>query len=74
VVIADLRRSPLARIGFRVGAGVLGFDPATRHDGLVSLDRGYREADLAALLSEAGIRARIERAPGFRLVATWRSR
>ena len=73
VIIADLRRSPAALAGFWVGSLLLGFDPATRQDGLTSVRRGYTDAELAQLLSEAGIAARIERTPGFRLVASWRT-
>ncbi len=74
VIIADLRRSPVALAGFWVGSRLLRFDPATRQDGLTSVRRGYSDAELAGLLASAGIRARIERTPGFRLVATWRAR
>lgn len=72
VVIADLRRSRWAMAGFWVGARVLGFDPATRADGLTSVRRGFRDAELARLLALAGVPARVRRSPGFRLVATWR--
>jgi predicted nicotinamide N-methyase len=71
VVIADLRRSRWAMAGFWVGSRLLGFDSATREDGLTSVRRGFTAAELAALLDRAGIHARIERTPGFRLVATW---
>ena len=72
VVIADLRRSHLALAGFWVGSRLLGFDNATRQDGLTSVRRGFTEAELAALLARADIAARVERTPGFRLVATWK--
>ena len=73
VVIADLRRSAIAAIGFRIGASVLGFDPVTRLDGVTSIRRGFTRPGLARLLGDAGIEARVERRPGFRLVASWRS-
>lgn len=73
VVIADLRRSGAAAIGFRIGASVLGFDPVTRLDGVTSIRRGFTRAELAKLLGNAGIGARVERRPGFRLVASWRT-
>jgi SAM-dependent methyltransferase len=73
VVIADLRRSAVAAIGFRLGARCLGFDPVTRLDGVTSIRRAFSQAELARLLLEAGIGARVERRPGFRLVASWRT-
>jgi hypothetical protein len=72
VVIADLRRSSLALAGFWVGSRLFRFDQATRADGLTSVRRGFLEAELETRLGEAGIAARIERSPGFRLVASWR--
>jgi hypothetical protein len=73
VVIADLRRSELAALGFRLGARVLGFDPVTRLDGVTSIRRGFSAGELRELLAAAGIAARVERRPGFRLVASWRT-
>jgi SAM-dependent methyltransferase len=72
VVIADLRRSPLAIAGFWIGSRLLGFDSATRADGITSVRRGFSPAELSALLARAGVAAQVERTPGFRLVATWR--
>jgi hypothetical protein len=71
VVIADLRRSRWALAGFWVGSRLLGFDHATRLDGLTSVRRGFTVPELDALFRRAGVAARIERTPGFRLVATW---
>jgi SAM-dependent methyltransferase len=73
VVIADLRRSGLAAAGFRLGARILGFDPVTRVDGVTSIRRGFTPGELEALLRGAGLAARVERRPGYRLVATWRA-
>lgn len=73
VVIADLRRSPLAMAGFWVGARLFRFDQATRADGITSVRRGFLPGELNTLLAAAGVRARIERSAGFRLVATWRT-
>ena len=73
VVLADLRRSPLAAIGFRIGAEVLGFDPATKADGVTSVRRGYLPHELSAMLREAGVTAPVHRRPGYRLVAAWRT-
>ncbi|HEX2217234.1 MAG TPA: methyltransferase domain-containing protein [Gemmatimonadales bacterium] len=73
VVVADLRRGRLAPLAFRAGALALGFDPITRADGLTSIRRGYTPGELRELLSAAGVRARVSRRPGYRLVATWRA-
>jgi SAM-dependent methyltransferase len=73
VILADLRRSPLAAAGFWIGSRLLGFDRATRDDGLTSVRRGFSDDELAGLLARAGVAARLERTPGFRLVATWPS-
>jgi hypothetical protein len=72
VVICDLRRSALAALAFGIGSRVLRFDPVTVADGLTSIRRGFTPAELAALLARAGVRGRVARRPGWRLVATWR--
>ena len=73
VVIADLRRGWMAPIAFWVGARALRFDRSTVADGLTSIRRGYTPGELRALLAAAGVRARVSRRPGYRLVATWRT-
>lgn len=72
VIVADLRRSALAAVGFRLASRVLGFDRDTVRDGVTSLQRGFTPASLEALLAEAGVGARVWRRPGARLVAVWR--
>jgi 2-polyprenyl-3-methyl-5-hydroxy-6-metoxy-1,4-benzoquinol methylase len=73
VVVADLRRSRLAQVGFGVAARLLRFDPATRSDGVTSLRRGYRAGELRAVLGSAGIEAQCLHRPGSRVVAVWKS-
>jgi 2-polyprenyl-3-methyl-5-hydroxy-6-metoxy-1,4-benzoquinol methylase len=73
VVLADLRRSPIAAIGFRIGAELLGFDPSTKADGVTSVRRGYLPHELDAILRDAGVKATVHRRPGYRLVASWRT-
>lgn len=73
VVVSDLRRAPLGRMAFRVGARLLRFDPVTVADGDTSIRRGFTRAELAALLARAGVRGDVARRPGCRLVATWRT-
>ncbi len=73
VIVTDLVRSPVAAAGFGLAARLLRFDHATVHDGVLSVQRGYRVADFHALLLAAGIGATVHRRPGYRLVATWRA-
>jgi len=71
VLIADLPRSRIARLGFAMAARVLRFDAMTRHDGDTSIRRGYTVRTLQQLLVRAGIPARAARRPGWRLVSVW---
>jgi SAM-dependent methyltransferase len=71
VVVADLRPSRLAALGFRLGGALLRFDPVTIDDGVTSLHRGFTASRLAALLSRAGIEAAVAPRPGARIVAWW---
>lgn len=71
VIVADLRRSTLAAVGFRMAGRALGFDQDTMRDGVTSLRRGFTAGSLAALLGQAGIRTPVARRPGARLVAVW---
>ena len=45
VIVCDLRRARLAEAGFWLGSRVLGFDAATRADGITSVRRGYSVAE-----------------------------
>jgi hypothetical protein len=72
VILADLRRSELAAVGFRLAGHALRFDTDTVRDGITSLRRGFTSDSLAALLARAGVSARVSRRPGSRLVAVWK--
>jgi SAM-dependent methyltransferase len=71
VILADLRRHPLAPPFYWCGARLLRFDPVTVADGMTSLRRGFTRPELENLLAKAGVAGRVDRRPGFRLVATW---
>lgn len=71
VLIADLRRSSVARMLFGLAARVLRFDPMTRRDGDTSIRRGFSVRSLEHLLSEAGIPAAVVRRPGWRVASVW---
>lgn len=73
VVISDLRRSWLASCGFWLLSWPLGFHGVTRHDGALSVLRGFTADELARhVLGATGRRAEVRRRLGFRLTATWR--
>lgn len=72
VVISDLRRSRLAAAGLWLGSFPLGFHPVSRHDGVVSVMRGFVPSELASLVMAAtGIRTAVRRRLGFRLTTHW---
>ena len=72
VVIGDLRRSWFAVGGLWAASFMLGFHPVSRHDGIVSILRGFTRDELEALVERAtGCAVRAHRAPGFRVVAVW---
>ena len=71
VIVADLRRSPIARTAFWCGARLLGFDAVTVADGMTSIRRGFSGGEMRSLMARAGVSGRVDLRPGFRLVATW---
>ena len=75
VIVGDLRRSWLAAAGFWAASWPLGFHPVTRHDGVLSVLRGFTAAELARLVGEAtGTAPRVARRAGWRLTAEWTPR
>lgn len=75
VIIADLRRSWIAAFGFWLASFPLRFHPVTRHDGVVSVFRGFTASELRhAVFSAVGTEPAIERRLGFRLTASWAPR
>lgn len=71
VLIADLRRSPVARVLFAMASRLLRFDPMTRQDGDTSIRRGFSVRSLEQSLERAGMPARVIRRPGWRLASVW---
>lgn len=72
VIIADLRRSWIAAAGFWLASFPLRFDPVTRHDGVVSVFRGFTSAELHREVRRAvGVRPQVRRRIGFRLTVSW---
>lgn len=71
VVIADLRRTRVAMAAVWLVSFPLGLHPVTRRDAVLSLRRGYTEAELKTILREAGVLPSVYRTPIARLVAVW---
>lgn len=72
VIVADLRRSRLAAILLWSASFPLGFHSVSRHDGVVSIQRGFTAAELGDLVRDAtGATPRVVRRLFFRLSASW---
>jgi len=71
VVLADLRRSRVAMAGVWAASVCLGMSRVTRHDAVVSLERGYAKGEFDEMLRDAGVRAVARYRPGCRIVASW---
>jgi SAM-dependent methyltransferase len=72
VIVSDLRRSWVAAIGFLMISFPLRFHRVTRHDGVISVLRGFVPRELDALVRAAtGITPVVRRRLGFRLTARW---
>lgn len=72
VVISDLRRSVMAATGLWMSSFLLGFHPVSRHDGVVSVMRGFIPSELAEIVAKAtGQRPEVHRRLGFRLTTSW---
>lgn len=71
-IIADLRRSRIAASGLWLASFALGFHPVSRHDGMVSVMRGFLPDELADIVQSAtGRRPTVSRRLGFRLTTSW---
>jgi SAM-dependent methyltransferase len=75
VIVGDLRRSWLAVAGLWSASFALGFHPVSRHDGVLSVLRGYTRTELRTLVEQAtGCPTGVHERLGFRLTATWSPR
>src|SRR6202022_399992 len=71
VIVSDLRRSWVAAGGFWLVTWLLGFHRVSRHDGAVSVLRGFTTRELADhVLRATGTAADVRRRIGFRVTAT----
>lgn len=72
VIVSELRRSWAAAAGLWLASFPLRFHPYSRHDGVVSVLRGFRRAELRALVLDAVARdADVRDRLGFRTTAAW---
>ena len=72
VIVADLRRSWLAVILLWLVSFPLRFHPISRHDGVVSIRRGFTVRELFTLVTNAcQCDARCRRRLGWRVTASW---
>jgi methyltransferase family protein len=75
VVISDLKRSLIAAAGLWLGSFPLGFHPVSRHDGVVSVMRGFLPVELQDLIERAvGLRPHVHSRLGFRVTTSWTPR
>jgi len=75
VLVSDLRRSWLAAGGFWLGATAFGFHYITRHDGVVSVMRGFTPDELRRLVLEStGSVPLVRREAFWRVTALWDKR
>ena len=72
VIISDIRRSWMAAGGIWMASFPLGFHPVSRHDGVVSVMRGFTPGELSELVTAAiGRTPAVRRRIGFRVTASW---
>jgi ubiquinone/menaquinone biosynthesis C-methylase UbiE len=72
VIVADIQRSWLAAIGFWLAALALRWHPITRHDGVVSVFRGFTASELRALVQQiTSSEPQLRRGIFWRLTAAW---
>jgi SAM-dependent methyltransferase len=72
VIVSDLRRSWLAAAGLWIMSFPLRFHAVSRHDGVVSIMRGFTARELADTVHSAvACRPKAHRRRGFRVTTSW---
>lgn len=73
VIVSDLRRHRVAAAGIWIASYALRFHPVSRHDGVMSVMRGFTNEEIAVAIRDAvGVTPDVRRHLGFRLTASWR--
>jgi SAM-dependent methyltransferase len=71
-IVSDIHRSRIAAAGIWLASFPLAFHPASRHDAVVSVMRGFRVAELRQMVRESlGVDAVVRYRPGYRITASW---
>jgi SAM-dependent methyltransferase len=71
-IVSDIHRSRIAAAGIWLASFPLAFHPASRHDAVVSVMRGFRVPELKQLVRESlGVDAFVRYRPGYRITASW---
>ena len=72
VVVSDLRRSWIAAAGLWLVSFPLGFHAVSRHDGVVSVLRGFTREELSDTVKDAiAHKPVVHQRRGFRVTASW---
>jgi 2-polyprenyl-3-methyl-5-hydroxy-6-metoxy-1,4-benzoquinol methylase len=71
-LVTDLHRHPIPWAAVWAGTRAMRLHPMVRHDGPVSVGRGFDRADWTRLLAEAGVAAELRWAMPFRWVVAGR--
>jgi ubiquinone/menaquinone biosynthesis C-methylase UbiE len=72
VIVSDIRRSWIAAAGLWIASFPLRFHAVSRHDGVVSVLRGFTPEELTDTVREAVARNPVvHRRRGFRVTASW---
>lgn len=72
VIVSDLRRSWIAVGLLWIASFPLGFHPVSRHDGMLSILRGFTAPELShAVYHAVGVRPAVQHRLGWRVIARW---
>lgn len=72
VIVSDLRRSWMAVGLLWIASFPLGFHPVSRHDGMLSILRGFTAPELAHAVHHAvGVQPAVQHRLGWRVTARW---
>ena len=72
VIVSDIRRSWIAAAGLWLASFPLRFHPVSRHDGVVSVMRGFTPEELVDTVKEAVARTPVvHRRRAFRVTTSW---